>query len=502
MSGLKWTISRKLLLALVVISLVILLMSALFGRLSFQRGFNAYLTARENAVVERLAEGLAREYQRNNSWESISANQRLWRQYLQSSGPGRPSRRADGRLLNRELGRPQRPDRGDALPPLRDRPRPEGSRRLRPDTPLFLGERLGLFTPNGNYIAGRNFSAGRKRADYLVTPVFDNDNKIAELWLQPAPAPSSELDIAFDEEQRRSLSWFAIVMLLFSAIVSWILAKQLTKPIRKVAEATRKLANGEYDHPVAISSNDELGELANDVNSLGRVLAANREARRRWLGDINHELRTPITILNAELQSLEDGFRPFNAASISSLQSEVNQLAQLVDDLYSLSSSDEGQLEFKFTEFDFGELLKERLNSLATRLADKGLELKLDLANKPLVLTADATRIGQLATNLIENSIRYTDAPGTIHISCTEDDDRIHFSIEDSKPSVPEDLHDKIFERLYRIDSSRNRRDGGSGLGLSICTAIVDAHKGTIKATNSALEGLRIDVTLPKTLTE
>ena len=118
------------------------------------------------------------------------------------------------------------------------------------------------------------------------------------------------------------------------------------------------------------------------------------------------------------------------------------------------------------------------------------------------MLTADATRIGQLATNLIENSIRYTDAPGTIHISCTEDDDRIHFSIEDSKPSVPEDLHDKIFERLYRIDSSRNRRDGGSGLGLSICTAIVDAHKGTIKATNSALEGLRIDVTLPKTLTE
>ena len=502
MSGLKWTISRKLLLALVVISLVILLMSALFGRLSFQRGFHAYLTARETAVVERLAESLARVYQRNNSWDSISANQRLWRQYLQSSVPGRPSRRADGRLLNRELGRAPRPDRGAGLPPPRDRPRPEGNRRLRPDTPLFLGERLGLFTPNGDYIAGRNFNLSRDRANYLITPVYLSDNKIAELWLRPAPAPSSELDIAFDEEQKRSLSWFAIIMLLFSAIVSWVLAKQLTKPIRKVAEATRKLATGDYDQPLGVNSNDELGELAKDVNSLGRVLAANREARRRWLGDINHELRTPITILNAELQSLEDGFRPFNAASISSLQSEVNHLAQLVDDLYSLSSSDEGQLEFKFTEFDFGELLKQRLNSASTRLANKGLELELDLANKPLMLSADVTRIGQLLTNLIENSIRYTDAPGTIRITCTEVSDRIHFSIEDSKPSVPEDLHDKIFERLYRIDSSRNRRDGGSGLGLSICTAIVNAHKGTIKAANSALEGLRIDVTLPKTFTE
>ena len=493
----QWTITRKLFFALLIISLAILVMSAFFGRLSFQSGFNAYLEAREAPVLERLAADLAVEYQNNNGWQELRSNERIWRRLVQraASGrpfgerggrpPGRPAARAEGRAEGRFEGRPQ------------GRPGPSSR-----NSPRRLGDRIGLFDLSGKPIAGRlpaNTTNSSGEPGYLSAMIVVNAQNVAELRLLPAEAPSSELEIAFDEEQKRSLLWIALALLLLSGLASGIIARQFTRPIRNVADGTRALANGNYDEPIGINSNDELGALAADVNSLGRVLSSNREARRRWLGDINHELRTPITILNAELQSLEDGYRPFNADSVASLQSEVDRLAQLVDDLYSLSSSDEGQLDYQFSDFDVRDLLRQRLDAAVGRMKEKSLELTANLPDQPIQITADPTRIAQLFTNLIENSIRYTDSPGEIRVHCHATDTHLEFSIEDSAPGVPAGLHQQIFERLYRVESSRNRGEGGSGLGLSICEAIVKAHHGNISAQDTQLKGLRIDVQLPRT---
>jgi len=480
----QWTITRKLFLSLLIISLVMLVMSAVLERLSFQRGFNAYLEAREAPVIERLAADLGDEYQNSNGWQVLRGNERLWRRYVQRAAPGRPFGDRGGRPPNRQ----DRRQREGGPPPPRNSPR-------------RLGDRIGLVDLSGQHIAGRRIDDTNESSvedNYLQAAVVVNGEQVAKLRLLRTRAPSSELDIAFDEEQKRSLLWIALALLVLAWLASWIIARQFTRPIKNVADGTRALANGNYDKPIATSSNDELGALAADVNSLGRVLAANREARRRWLGDINHELRTPITILNAELQSLEDGYRPFNAESVASLQSEVDRLAQLVDDLYSLSSSDEGQLEYRFSEFDVVQLLQERLDAAGSRMQEKALRLTIRLPDQAMLITADATRIAQLFTNLIENSIRYTDSPGVIEVDCSETNSHVVISIQDSKPGVPAELQPRIFERLYRVETSRNRSDGGSGLGLSICEAIVSAHNGTITAADTQLEGLRINVQLPK----
>ena len=490
----QWTITRKLFLSLLIISFVILVMSAFFGRLSFQSRFNAYLEAREAPVIERLAADLALEYQKNSGWDEIRANDHLWRRLVQRAVPGRPFGERGGRPPSRQDGRHERRPEGRDGPPPRNAPPRNPPRRL--------GDRIGLFDLDGKKIAGRmigDFTESDAEQGYLQAMVSVNGENVAQLRLLRIRAPSSDLDIAFDEQQKRSLLWIGLALLALAWLASWIIARQFTRPIKRVADGTRALANGNYDDPIASNSNDELGALATDVNSLGRVLAANREARRRWLGDINHELRTPITVLNAELQSLEDGYRPFNAESVASLQGEVDRLARLVDDLYSLSSSDEGQLEYRFSEFDVGKLLQERLHAAASRMQEKSLKLSADLPDQAVSITADPTRIAQLFTNLIENSIRYTDTPGEIQVDCKANDTHVEFSIQDSKPGVPGEQHQRIFERLYRVEASRNRGEGGSGLGLSISEAIVNAHNGKISAQDTKLGGLRIDVQLPKT---
>ena len=325
-------------------------------------------------------------------------------------------------------------------------------------------------------------SGAARDPGYTSVPVVVEGTTIAELHVWPAQQFSSQLDVAFDRNQRRSIYWSVGLLLVLAWVVSWILARQFTKPIRSLASGTQAIINGNYDRPIAIASNDELGALATDVNSLARVLWANRESRRRWLGDINHELRTPLTILTAELQSLEDGFRPFDNTSVASLQNEVDRLSRLVDDLYSLSASDEGNLEYRFDEFDVISLLRERLDGVSARLVSSGLKLVTQLPDEPLSITADSTRIGQLFTNLIENAISYTDSPGTISVTVSSVAESLRLTIEDSAPGVPKELHARIFERLYRLDSSRNRRSGAavwayrSVRRLSRLTAVKSAH--------------------------
>ena len=490
-----WTITRKLFLALIVFSLVILVMSAVFGRLSFQRGFNDYLAAQEAPIVSRMVVELTDEFRPHQSWQQLGSQPRRWRELMRTVSAVNVRRRAP--LGQRQQSGQRQPggqrQRGGQRQPG-GQPGAPGFRRAATD-PLRLGNRMGLYDSTGQFVAGVMLEP--ESGDWSSIDILHEGSVVGELRLLPVAAPGSALDIQFARSQRRSLLEIAAILLVLAGVASWIIARGFTKPVYSLAAGTRAIANGKYDQPIAVSSNDELGALATDVNSLARVLAANREARRHWLADINHELRTPLTILAAELQSIEDGFRPLDKASVASLQSEVARLTVLVADLYSLSSSDEGSLEYRFSDFDVIDLLQERLDAIAVRVEEQGLELQVELPDQPIQIMADHTRISQLITNLLENAIRYTDAPGVIRVVCSVSGERVTFAIDDSKPGVPGELHQRIFERLYRVDASRNRRSGGSGLGLSLCAAIVAAHDGHISARSSALEGLGIDVTLP-----
>jgi two-component system sensor histidine kinase BaeS len=251
---------------------------------------------------------------------------------------------------------------------------------------------------------------------------------------------------------------------------------------------------------VPVGRSDELGQLARDFNSLALALEKNEQARRQWVADISHELRTPLTVLRGEIEALQDGVRQPNPQAIGSLHGEVLRLGRLVDDLYQLALSDLGALTYRKTEAHLDELLDQAIEPLKEEFSRKGIALQVDRpAGSHLTLLADPERLHQLFGNLLENSLKYTDAGGRldIRLETTADEAVIHFS--DSAPGVTGPELDKLFDRLYRVENSRNRHTGGAGLGLSICRNIVEAHEGTIIARPSPLGGVWITVRLPIT---
>ncbi len=314
--------------------------------------------------------------------------------------------------------------------------------------------------------------------------------------IAPRRQLTNPADQRFAREQARSIYLIAAAALLFAAAIAAVLARQLTHPVRILANSTRAIAAGRLDTRVVATNNDELGDLAHDFNRLAATLEANRNSRQRWVADIAHELRTPLAVLKGELDAIEDGVRVFNATTRASLQAEVARLTQLVGDLHELSVHDDGALNYKPERIDVSALVTTTLSNAEQRLKDAGITLTLNVVEQ-IEAMADATRIEQLLANLVENTIRYTDAPGSLVVTCKQDANSIEISFADSAPSVPEDTLDHLFERLYRVDTSRNRNSGGSGLGLSICKAIVDAHSGTISAAPSDSGGLFIQIRLP-----
>src|SRR5207237_322460 len=215
------------------------------------------------------------------------------------------------------------------------------------------------------------------------------------------------------------------------------------------AEATRRLAAGHYSTRVAVHGNDELARLGRDFNRLAQALERNEELRRRFMADVSHELRTPLAVAFGELEALEDGVRPLTRESLASLRSELAALGKLVDDLNQLALADLGALAYRKSTLDVVPLIERSLESYRVRVA-----------------------------------VRRHDA-------------RVAIDFEDSAPGVPPESLPHLFERFYRVEGSRNRANGGAGLGLAICRSIAAAHGGEIAAAPSALGGLHVSVTLP-----
>jgi two-component system sensor histidine kinase BaeS len=223
-------------------------------------------------------------------------------------------------------------------------------------------------------------------------------------------------------------------------------------------------------------------------------LEQHREARRRWAADIAHELHTPLG--TAAIRTLQDGVPSSTPAALASLQAECERMGSLIEDLYQLSLADAGALEYRFEELDLVALVEDSLEARQRGFEEAGLQVEKHVEPIPLV-RGDARRLGQLIDNLLVNTLRYTDAPGRVRVSLASEPGAILLRVEDSAPAVPVESLPLLFDRLYRVDASRNRAAGGAGLGLAICQAIVVAHGGRIEATASALGGVRISAWFP-----
>jgi two-component system sensor histidine kinase BaeS len=297
-------------------------------------------------------------------------------------------------------------------------------------------------------------------------------------------------------QQHGSFAAIGLGMLGAALLLGAGLAQWLTKRIRALATATAALMQGNYDIRLAAQGHDELDQLARDFNKLAATLAATRRARSQWVADIAHELRTPLSVLRGEIEALQDGIRPLNPHSVTSLAHEVERLGRLVEDLHLLSMSDLGALTYYNEAVDIAEVIDDVVNSHRRAIEERGLQIETRL-QKGIVL-ADAARLAQVFGNLMQNTIRYTDKGGRIAVRVQVADGRIVVDWEDSSPGVADSELARLTDRLYRVDGSRSRAGGGSGLGLAIAKAIVEAHHGSMKARRSALGGLWWQLEFPR----
>jgi two-component system, OmpR family, sensor histidine kinase BaeS len=304
--------------------------------------------------------------------------------------------------------------------------------------------------------------------------------------------------IEFLKNKRLPLILYFSGIVLMVGFISFLLSWRLVKPIKELAVATAEIASGRYSKRVPISTSDEIGQLAQGFNAMALTLEKNEEERRKWVADISHELRTPVTILQAEIEGLQAGIIPLTAEAIRSLHSETTILQHLIEDLYQLSLCDLGAMNYRKEYIDPVEVLNDSLENYRTDFARKDITCAFKTPSDLKVrILADRQRIKQIFMNLLENSLRYTDDGGELCVEVQMNGDLLIIEFKDSKPGVSAQDRGKLFDRFYRVEESRSRETGGAGLGLAICKNIVTAHEGWISAHESPLGGLMIRVLLP-----
>lgn len=474
-------ITSKLFLTILFSCALVAIAVAAGMRYSFNQGFLGYLNQQELQRIEVLAPNLAQAYQEEGSWDFLRDNPRAWFGLLRGQAhrplPEGERGQSSSRRHDRAGGRPPPP----ALP----------------ESDLTgLQLRISLLDREKQRIVGNLHS----RSNAIIRPVTVDGITVGWLALVPFQQVSTGAALRFQEQQLKT-SWIvAGLALMLAGVVAWLLARMILAPLKRVAASTHRLAQGDYQARVTVSSSDELGQLSENFNQLARTLEKNEQLRRDFMADVSHELRTPLAVLKGEIEALEDGVRPLTVAGMRSLQAEVSTLGKLIDDLYELSLSDAGALSYRFQRINLLALLEEVQQMYAERFADAGLGLTTVLAMQaPIFVRADPDRMRQLFSNLLENTLRYTQAPGQLRIRGSQAGDRLILDFEDSAPSVEAAVLPRLFERFYRVEHSRSRATGGAGLGLAICRNIVEAHQGTISASPSSLGGITIRLDLPLT---
>ena len=451
-------ITGKLFLAIFATCIVLLISMHWAVRISFERGFIDYIKHGNEQRLQILSDALSEQYEQHGNWRFLRNNDRFVFQILRSfehdndddkPGPGMP---------------------------------PHGWR-----TQFWVVDQ------NARVLVGPRGPVPR---DGMRHPIRVNGSEVGAVIASPVERLTRNTDINFDMQQRRS-SWLIVALsTILAALATFTLARSLLAPVKRLVEGTHKLAAGDFTTRVTPTSTDELGKLAQDFNQLASTLEKNQQMRRDFMADISHELRTPLAVLRGELEAIQDGVRQFTPDSVASLQAEVGTLTKLVDDLHQLSMSDEGALAYQKTSLDLIPLLEVASGAFRERFASRGLTIQLSLPDSMTVF-GDRDRLMQLFNNLLENSLRYTDSGGGLHISAEQRERMVLLTFADSAPGVSDEQLQKLFERFYRTEGSRNRASGGSGLGLAICVNIVQAHNGLIRAAHSPFGGVSITVELP-----
>ena len=306
---------------------------------------------------------------------------------------------------------------------------------------------------------------------------------------------------AFQDAVQTALIVAAIAAVVAAIVISVALSTRLSGPITSLATASRRIADGHYAERVPVTSADEIGALAESFNRMATSLESTERRRLQLVGDVAHELRTPLTTLDGYLEGLEDGVIAPTAPTWKLLRGETARLSRLVDDLQELWRAEARQLPLSLAAVHVSAELHAVAERFDAQALEHGIELRVETSDGRLGVKADRRRLAQILDNFASNAIRYSLNGGSVRLSTEVDGDEVVISVTDQGPGLTEDQRDRVFERFYRIDPSRSRALGGSGIGLAISRALAEAMGGRTWAESAGPgHGSTFRVALKRTL--
>ena len=306
------------------------------------------------------------------------------------------------------------------------------------------------------------------------------------------------LDQAFNDAVLLALGIAIAAATLTAAAVSWFLSVRIVRPIGRLAAAAERIALGSYGERVPVTGSDELAVLASAFNDMAAALESAELRRRQLLNDVAHELRTPLATIEGYLEGVRDGVVPATPETWSVLETESARLRRLVDDLQKVSRAEERQLDLRIRPVSPTAIVEGAVHAAEPAYASKGVRLEAVVPDSLPALAVDPDRIGEVLGNLLDNALRHTPSGGGVRVQAERRGDAVELTVADTGRGIASEHLDRVFERFYRVDSGRTRDSGGSGIGLAIARALVEAHGGGIRAESEGPgRGSRFVVLLP-----
>ncbi len=303
--------------------------------------------------------------------------------------------------------------------------------------------------------------------------------------------------LSLSDSINRFWIWGGSRAIMVALAITFWLSQRISAPIHALTIANTRIGEGDFSSRLAFRGKDEVAALVKSFNSMADKLKQAEQIRRDLVADVAHELRAPVSSIRAYLEAMRDGLMDTNRKSLDSLYEDIILLSRLIDDLQTISLADAGQLNLVYQPEDIARVVRSVAESVQPKAMVKGIHLTINLPSSLRKVRIDAQRISQVLYNLLDNAIRHTPGGGRILVNVMEQEGVIKVTVSDTGEGIPPEDLSHMFERFYRVDKSRSRATGGSGLGLTIARRLVEAHGGTIEVQSKVGEGSHFTFTIP-----
>ena len=364
---------------------------------------------------------------------------------------------------------------------------------------IIVEDAHGAVVADSHPESGEAFTGDSARSQTI--PIERNGRLLGQVTLVPGESTGTIREPAISRLAsgvNRALLLTGLAAGVVGVLLVWLMSRRVLSPVRTLGTAAQKLGQGDLAQRVPTSVPGELGQLAHTFNTMAANLQEAEKRRRNLVADVAHELRTPLSNIQGYLEAVKDGLLQPNSATIDIIHQQVLHLVSLVEDLRVLALAESGSLRLDYQSVAPGELLEQTAEAFRARAGTKGVELVLDLPRQLPRVEMDRTRMAQVVGNLLENAILHSPEGSVVTISArAPDTETLRLAVTDQGRGIEPAELPQIFDRFYRVDPSRARATGGSGLGLTIAKQLVEAHQGAIGVESKVGNGSCFYVELP-----